>query len=553
VTGYGWPPRTGGKVSHGAQRQAYNAGLSAGATPEALEQALRLARLHEADRGVRRDRRGRRIVSHAPPAADDELWQPLGPFVGLRGQADSDPRVAGRVRDIALSADGTRAYAATANGGVWYTGDSGGRWEPVGAFAMTRNRADVRPSSHTQVCGCLHVVFDAGDDLSRDEVWVGTGEPQAVFDPGTGGGRIGGVGILHARGPVTAVRADREVDPWTREAAGLAGAGVYRIAAAPGEPGRLVAATTRGLWERDPTLAPDPWRRIPVAAWVDASGADVSDRVRVTDVSWPRRDRVWIAVVTATPNLTGLWLADGDPSHAAPPAGLANAAAVNLAVAPTHAIVDGAGAPTVDRIALASAPALPDVVYAVASRDLLWRVDATTVRIVTPAPPRLFGAGLGQSGYDMAIAVSPEAGRQPDHPRRFHGPEPGRGLALGRALPAHRRGARRRRHVPHRPDRRAGRRADVDRCGGPRRRARGPLVRGRRRAAGLGRLRRRRVPLGDRRRPGLVRLPQHGPRGGRDRRHRQLTGDRRARPRRPAGQRRAAARRREPVAGRARG
>jgi hypothetical protein len=409
MTAYDWPAPRRRASGNGAARTAWQLERSAGVTPEALEQASALLRLHAGTPPVRRDRRGRRIARHAPPSADAGLWQPIGPFVGLRGQADSDPRVAGRIRDLKVAPDGERGYAAAANGGVWYTGDGGATWEAVGAFAMTRERAAVQPSSHTLVCGCLHVVFDPGGAVAGDEVWVGTGEVQAVFDPGTGGGRLGGVGILHARGPVATVRGDRERDPWDREAAALAGRGIYRIAADPAQPGRLLAATTAGLWLRrhDAAAGTDPWSLVTVTGWT-SGGADVSGSVRVTDVVWPRRSRVWIAVRDATAGLTGLWLADGDPAVAG---GLAAAGQQALALPPNAGVVDGTGAPTVRRIGLAASDPADDVVYVLASGPQMWRIDGTTIAPVSPMPPALFGPPTAdQSGYDLAVEVSPQPG-----------------------------------------------------------------------------------------------------------------------------------------------
>ena len=49
-----------------------------------------------------------------PPGGGGPAWVPIGPTTVLRGQATDAPRVAGRIRDIAISDDGKRAYAAAA-------------------------------------------------------------------------------------------------------------------------------------------------------------------------------------------------------------------------------------------------------------------------------------------------------------------------------------------------------------------------------------------------------------------------------------------------------
>src|SRR6266436_773109 len=76
-----------------------------------------------------------RAPSVAPtiaPSGDANLWVPIGPSAIMNGQAGDRPRVAGRVRDIAVSPDGQRAYAAAANGGVWFSKDGGDTWSPLG-------------------------------------------------------------------------------------------------------------------------------------------------------------------------------------------------------------------------------------------------------------------------------------------------------------------------------------------------------------------------------------------------------------------------------------
>ena len=76
---------------------------------------------------------------------DRKRWLPIGPSVILKGQASGKPRVAGRVRDIKRSPDGTRIYAASANGGVWFSGDGGLSWAPLGGMATTPDRECPRP------------------------------------------------------------------------------------------------------------------------------------------------------------------------------------------------------------------------------------------------------------------------------------------------------------------------------------------------------------------------------------------------------------------------
>jgi hypothetical protein len=140
----------------------------------------------------------------------------MGPDTILRGLTDADPRVSGRVRDLAVSGDGTRLYAGTAGGGVWYSGDSGNSWLPVGAYTLGGDVTTDAPSSTTLAIGALHVRFDTGGDPAQDEVWAGTGEPDPGGMPNDVGvlAYYGGIGILHATGPVHAVQQDPDNDPW---------------------------------------------------------------------------------------------------------------------------------------------------------------------------------------------------------------------------------------------------------------------------------------------------------------------------------------------------
>ena len=298
----------------------------------------------------------------APPTGRDALWQPLGPTTMLRGAVDSDVRVAGRVNDLAIHDDGLRAYAVSGLGGVWYTGDGGAMWEPVGAWRAS-DRARLRGSSHTLAGGAIHVHF--GADVAADEVWVGTGEPMGAGSRDTGvRGSYGGVGILHKVGPVAAARLAPFDDPWDPAQAAapppagglgsdLRGEGVVRFAhdpdPAPAAPHRLLAATTAGLHQYDPAAAAgtDPWSLVVVPAW-EAFAAGTSGRAFVTDVAWlpatgAHADRRLACAVEAP----RVWRACGR----APAAARSRRSRCQGWQPPTR------------RLALAADPAHPDVAY----------------------------------------------------------------------------------------------------------------------------------------------------------------------------------------------
>ena len=60
-----------------------------------------------------------------PVEAADNFWMPLGPFtMNMTGFG----AVSGRVTDFAFVPSSQRVYAATSNGGLWYTDDKGNTW-----------------------------------------------------------------------------------------------------------------------------------------------------------------------------------------------------------------------------------------------------------------------------------------------------------------------------------------------------------------------------------------------------------------------------------------
>jgi len=399
VSRYDWPSTPddrrfrAGRGNAGARR-AYNLDLNAGFDPAALAEA--------------------RAIRHAPPPStarhpDRDLWLPVGPAATLRGGGDGDLRVAGRVRDIAVSPNGERAYAASALGGLWYIDTARARWEPVGAWAVA-DPANLAASSNTLACGAVYVVFDqTGNDPARDEVWVGTGEPSAVpvtpIDTGVVG-QYGGVGVLHALGPVHISRTEPRRDPWGARQAqprdragrnpaygGLRGAGVFSFAADPTDDHNLVAATTRGLHHTGPGPADDPWAQVIVEEW-ERIERGASGRVPVTDVAWTPRTaghhaRLWVAVVdTANPALTGVWMSE------------------NGVAGPFVRMGRGIIATNVDRLGLAAHPAFPEVVYVLGTGPRVWRIQGTGVHVVQSLPDQLFGRP-DQSAYDLALALDP--------------------------------------------------------------------------------------------------------------------------------------------------
>jgi hypothetical protein len=330
----------------------------------------------------------------------------MGPATTLRGASDADPRVSGRIRDLAVSDDGTRIYAGTAGGGVWYSGDSGLSWLPVGAYTLGGDVTTDAPSSTTLAIGALHVIFGNGPD--EDDVWAGTGEPAPDGTPQDFGshGDYGGIGILHAKRPVHTVLQDPDTDPWEHGAPALRGQGVYAFAAEPADPAnpaaptRVIAGTSAGLYSFDPAAGPltEPWSLVTVDAW-EALLPGSSGRVHVTDLAWVSTaagPRLWVAVsgYATDEAVRGLWRSDNGLTEPF----------VFVRVDLTGVATD-AQRGTLLNLGLAAAPSDPTVLYVLSTGPRLWRVDGdTTVRRVLRLPVHLFGT---QGEYDLAVAVDP--------------------------------------------------------------------------------------------------------------------------------------------------
>lgn len=236
----------------------------------------------------------------APANGRKDLWQPLGPLTVVSGQAIGAPRVAGRINMLAAHKDGERVYAASANGGVWYSKNGGASWLSLGGFAAT-TVAEVNRPAQRHACGSILVEFKSGE--ADDIVFVGTGETThwPHYHDAQPGLSLGGIGIL-VRDPAKAADAD---DPWIREAKNLLGEGICRIAMQPGGSG-VVAATTAGLFQRPGAPTPNcDWQRV-TAPPFDTLAAKCSD------VLWTKGDgtaahpeRLWVWVEEGPS--AGLW------------------------------------------------------------------------------------------------------------------------------------------------------------------------------------------------------------------------------------------------------
>src|SRR5215472_99977 len=77
----------------------------------------------------------------APPI--DPYWTPFGPSAVAHGQAAGHPVVSGRVSALAVGPGGNRVYLGSANGGTWYSENSGASWTPIDEYALPPQTAKL--------------------------------------------------------------------------------------------------------------------------------------------------------------------------------------------------------------------------------------------------------------------------------------------------------------------------------------------------------------------------------------------------------------------------
>ena len=300
-------------------------------------------------------------ASAVAPALVASRWISIGPSAVRLGQADTRPVVSGRVVGIALAHKANRVYVATATGGVWRS-DHGGKFWRWMMDGWDRDPRTIR--STTLACGAIVV-----DPADPDRVFVGTGETQE--------GQFGGIG------PVFSADGGRtwQVEAVT-PAGALAGFGTWALAMDPGDSNRIVAATTAGLFVREP-VTPGPgfqWRQVQ-----------------------PGTHNSVVAARAVTGGATVFYASLGAGGVVTSPDGV-NWTAIN----------DQFPTANVGRIVLAVQPGNTAVVYALvgdASGAVLglWRRDTAIDGKWRPVPgvlADLYGSG-SQGFYDSALAVDP--------------------------------------------------------------------------------------------------------------------------------------------------
>jgi len=180
----------------------------------------------------------------APGSTPVRGWIPLGPFVVRLGEGATRPATSGRVAGIAVSKDGQRIYAASHNGGVWRSDDTGRTWSAL--MNASAQGAPAAPASDSLACGAIAI-----DPTNPDIIYVGTGEGYAAVliiqsEIGKWIGYFGVGAVVSTRGGATfTTEAVAEGDP------PLVGSGFFQLAVDPATPGRVLAATVQGLYRRE--------------------------------------------------------------------------------------------------------------------------------------------------------------------------------------------------------------------------------------------------------------------------------------------------------------
>lgn len=293
----------------------------------------------------------------APPPANN--WIPIGPSVVRQGQGGVKPATSGRTPAIAIAPGGSTVYIGAANGGVWRTDDAGVTWRSLmEAFDLN----PTTPASDSLAVGAL-----ALDPANPARLFVGTGE-------GAGGAYFG-------VGPILTTTGGDPTPAWVPESAdgtspSLAGTAFYGLAMDPNNADRVVAATYRGAYRREPNGAGG-------FQWARKALGGVSNQ-RVTSV-----------VAASAAGATTFYAAQR------------NGAVYSSGDGGSWAVA-GAGFPVnLGRTALAVRSDDPTVVYALSQDGTIRRLDTAdgTWRTITGVPAGFVGV---QGWYDLAIAVAPD-------------------------------------------------------------------------------------------------------------------------------------------------
>ncbi|HVG35111.1 MAG TPA: hypothetical protein VM911_18735, partial [Pyrinomonadaceae bacterium] len=322
-----------------------------------IQQYRERQQTQEQPRMLERSEEGGGPPPEAPQAPPGNNWIPIGPSVLRQGQGGVKPATSGRTPAVAVAAGGTRIYIGAANGGVWRSDDTGQTWRSL------MDAFDLNPT--TPASDSLSIGAVAIDLANPDRVYVGTGE-------GDGAAYFG-------VGPVVTNNGTANPPAWTTEQAApgspsLAGTAFHSLAIDPANPDRVVAATWKGLYRREPNGGGG-------FHWAQKTLGGIGTQT------------VRSAVVAASGGVTTFYAArQNGPVYSSTDGNTWNQV--------------GAGFPAaVGRVSLAVQRDNPNVIYALVQNGNVHRLDIAdgNWRLISGKP-----AGFTTQGsYDLAIAVAP--------------------------------------------------------------------------------------------------------------------------------------------------
>ncbi len=306
----------------------------------------------------RRQQRSGNGSAGEPGVPGTSNWIPIGPSVARHGA------VSGRVARIAVAPGGGPVYVASAMGGVWRSDDGGATW------LTNEDTFDIDPTAFAATSLCCGAI--AIDPNAPDRVYVGTGEGDIndLFSSRF----LSALPCYRGVGPV---RSDDGGASWVSEPVApgsppLAGEASYALAVDPGDRENVVAATTAGLYRREP----------------DGAGA----------YHWvQKRTGIHTAVVAGRSGTTTTF-------YAAQRAGAAYRSTDGSTWTPAGTGFPGSG---LARISLAMRGTDPTVVYALAENTgtgalSLYRLSGSTWSTVA-----MSSSIPSEVGYTLGLAVDP--------------------------------------------------------------------------------------------------------------------------------------------------
>ncbi len=332
--------------------------------------------------------------------AGQRNWIPIGPAGVERGQALTGPVVSGRVKGIAVAPGGKRVYVATANGGVWYSSDTGHSWTPLmNGLNYFPSELNTGNANNIGSLACGAIALFPGNSQADDLVYVGTGDGNGITDSYVGVGPLvsknGGLEWNREESTGTVPPAPVPAPPRKDH---LVGFGFFGMAIDPDNPQIVVAATSNGIYVREPAGGGLYQWNQKAFKGISVSGIAVAKKGPTKTffaATW------WGAVHSSPDGINWTLLGTGFPPS------------------------------RVGRIAIATKKDNPQVVYAlvaawgiVASPNAdnpqhghmlgIYRFDSTvdnTWRKILDCPIHLFGSDFsknGQGNYDITIAVAPD-------------------------------------------------------------------------------------------------------------------------------------------------